>query len=123
MWKRKLALILGVIGGAASALAPLANGQTDSHPYLAADVIGGAVIGGAIWAAIGLGIGALIDASKRRSGKSVVPAFQSQPMPTVGVPEWLPDPSRRFWYRFWNGERWTDEVSSAGRTYTDEPTL
>jgi hypothetical protein len=32
---------------------------------------------------------------------------------------WFPDPLRRFEYRYFNGERWTSDVSSAGARYID----
>ena len=37
------------------------------------------------------------------------------------VPGWYPDPAGRHEYRYWNGWRWTDDVSSHGRQSTDTP--
>lgn len=34
-------------------------------------------------------------------------------------PGWHPDPSGRHQHRFWDGERWTDQVADAGTTGTD----
>jgi hypothetical protein len=34
---------------------------------------------------------------------------------------WHPDPSKRYEMRYWDGEKWTDYVSSQGQTYTDPP--
>jgi hypothetical protein len=30
------------------------------------------------------------------------------------APQWAPDPTRRHDYRYWNGARWTEEVSDRG---------
>jgi hypothetical protein len=124
MWKRRLALILGIVGAVGTALAPLVNKRARDSTHLAASIVVDAAISCVFWGAVGLGIGALIDASKRRSGRALTTAYQAPaPVPMAGVADWLPDPSRRFWYRFWDGERWTADVSSSGRAYTDEPTL
>ena len=34
---------------------------------------------------------------------------------------WHPDPSKRYEMRYWDGEKWTDYVSSQGQTFTDPP--
>jgi hypothetical protein len=42
--------------------------------------------------------------------------------PTSSVPAgWHPDPSKRYEMRYWDGEKWTEYVSSQGQTYTDPP--
>ena len=42
--------------------------------------------------------------------------------PVSSVPAgWHPDPSKRYEMRYWDGEKWTDYVSSQGQTYTDPP--
>jgi hypothetical protein len=52
-----------------------------------------------------------------------VSAPQSAPAQTTpAVPaDWYPDPSRRYEYRYWDGTKWTDNVSRAGVTYKDPP--
>jgi hypothetical protein len=52
-----------------------------------------------------------------------VAATQSSPaQATPAVPaDWYPDPSRRYEYRYWDGTKWTDNVSRAGVTYKDPP--
>lgn len=35
-------------------------------------------------------------------------------------PSWHPDPLRRFEFRYWDGTRWTDHVSSGGRAEVDQ---
>src|SRR5687768_16660972 len=35
------------------------------------------------------------------------------------VPGWQPDPTGRHDYRYWDGSRWTDDVSDAGATPVD----
>jgi Protein of unknown function (DUF2510) len=32
---------------------------------------------------------------------------------------WLPDPMGRYQFRYWNGEEWTDQVSTSGSQETD----
>jgi len=43
------------------------------------------------------------------------------PLRPVG-PQWARDPTRRHDYRFWNGTRWTAEVSDRGMPSTDPVT-
>lgn len=52
-----------------------------------------------------------------------VSAPQSSPaQASPAVPaDWYPDPSRRYEYRYWDGTKWTDNVSRAGVTYKDPP--
>ena len=35
--------------------------------------------------------------------------------------DWYKDPSGRFEYRYWDGTKWTDNVSRAGVAYKDPP--
>lgn len=56
------------------------------------------------------------------------PYAQAQEAPHAGqisgseVPaSWQPDPSRRHELRYWDGNRWTEHVSDAGRQSTDPP--
>lgn len=50
------------------------------------------------------------------------PAFQGAPpqptsaMPPPGLPPagWHPDPSRRHWWRWWDGQDWTEHVADGG---------
>lgn len=37
----------------------------------------------------------------------------------AAVPGWQPDPTGRHDYRYWDGTRWTDDVSDAGATSVD----
>lgn len=42
---------------------------------------------------------------------------------TPSVPaDWYKDPSGRYEYRYWDGQRWTEHVSRAGTVYKDPPT-
>ena len=49
------------------------------------------------------------------------------PAPPTARPEpsaptgWYPDPSRRHQYRYWDGERWTENARDAGQTTIDPP--
>lgn len=38
---------------------------------------------------------------------------------TDNAPEWRPDPTGRFEHRYWDGTKWTDDVSNAGVASTD----
>lgn len=41
---------------------------------------------------------------------------------TPAVPaDWYKDPSGRYEHRYWDGTKWTDNVSRAGVTYKDPP--
>ncbi len=50
-----------------------------------------------------------------------VPAPPPPPLvsPTVRPPEWLPDPTGRHELRYWDGNRWTEHVSTRGETDWD----
>lgn len=49
-------------------------------------------------------------------------ASTSSPATTASIPaDWYKDPSGRFEYRYWDGAKWTDNVSRAGVTYKDPP--
>jgi|SRR5215213_8821905 len=50
------------------------------------------------------------------------PAAASSAATTSSVPAgWHPDPSKRYEMRYWDGDKWTEYVSSQGQTYTDPP--
>lgn len=76
--------------------------------------------------------------AKMRSGTAVSPApaaldpsaessagWASTSSPATTTPsipaDWYKDPSGRFEYRYWDGAKWTDNVSRAGVTYKDPP--
>ena len=40
--------------------------------------------------------------------------------PPAATPGWQPDPSGRFEFRYWNGERWTADVSLHGQRFIDQ---
>ena len=50
-----------------------------------------------------------------------VPVANQSAVPSVPA-DWYPDPARRYEYRYWDGSKWTDNVSRAGVTYKDPPT-
>jgi type IV secretory pathway TrbL component len=45
----------------------------------------------------------------------------SSTTPTVPA-DWYKDPSGRYEYRYWDGQKWTEHVSRAGTVYKDPPT-
>lgn len=50
------------------------------------------------------------------------PVHTTPAQPTPAVPaDWYKDPSGRYEYRYWDGTKWTDNVSRAGVTYKDPP--
>ncbi|MFM8265132.1 MAG: DUF2510 domain-containing protein [Acidimicrobiia bacterium] len=50
----------------------------------------------------------------------VVPTAEAT---TPSVPaNWYKDPTGRFDYRYWDGKKWTDHVSRAGKVSKDPPT-
>jgi hypothetical protein len=51
---------------------------------------------------------------------SASPASSST-TPTVPA-DWYKDPSGRYEYRYWDGQKWTEHVSRAGTVYKDPPT-
>jgi len=44
----------------------------------------------------------------------------SETAPSIPA-DWYKDPSGRFEYRYWDGSKWTDNVSRAGVAYKDPP--
>ncbi len=71
------------------------------------------------WAAVGTQAASSVTPSASPSGPSAsTPVAASTP----AVPaDWYPDPSRRYEYRYWDGTKWTDNVSRAGVMYKDPP--
>jgi hypothetical protein len=45
-------------------------------------------------------------------------AVLHQPSPSMPA-GWHPDPSRRYEFRWWDGEKWTEHVSRSGAQYLD----
>jgi len=53
------------------------------------------------------------------------PLASSTPTPSVvpSVPaDWYKDPAGRYEFRYWDGSKWTENVSRAGVMYKDPPT-
>ena len=75
---------------------------------------------------------AYLSRSKDRSPSAAAPqpaatadigwAASSTAASSATIPaDWYKDPSGRFEYRYWDGFKWTDNVSRAGKTYKDPP--
>jgi tetratricopeptide (TPR) repeat protein len=47
-------------------------------------------------------------------------AAEAPSAPSVPVADWYPDPSGVFQHRYWNGNAWTEHVSSNGVAHMDE---
>ena len=117
----------GVLGGI-GAIAPV---STLGDQVTIVDM----AIGGALWFGIGVGIGTVIDSVRRKRNANVglqgplgqqsppgTPAFPSAaPAAAVTQDGWYMDPYGRFQYRYFHDGAWTDQVSSNGRSYTDQP--
>jgi hypothetical protein len=131
MWKRRLGISLAILGGVAALLAPAARSSERGGDLELGGVVDIA-IGAGLWLLIGSGIGALID---RRRNKVIVPVSAPSPVGSIrsplpartesvgyqGDPGWYRDPFGRFEGRYWNGNAWTSNVASGGRTYEDDP--
>jgi hypothetical protein len=50
-----------------------------------------------------------------------IPVTTQSAVPSVPA-DWYKDPAGRYEYRYWDGSKWTDNVSRAGVTYKDPPT-
>ena len=50
-----------------------------------------------------------------------IPVATQSAVPSVPA-DWYKDPAGRYEYRYWDGSKWTDNVSRAGVTYKDPPT-
>ena len=55
------------------------------------------------------------------SGDTGSTATSSTGTPSVPA-DWYKDPSGRYEYRYWDGQKWTEHVSRAGTVYKDPPT-
>lgn len=57
------------------------------------------------------------------SSGSPTDTVSSVSSPTPSVPaDWYKDPSGRYEYRYWDGQKWTEHVSRAGTVHKDPPT-
>ena len=50
---------------------------------------------------------------------TATPPGSAPNVPTLPPPNWYPDPMKRFEYRYWDGARWTDNVSTGGQQSRD----
>jgi hypothetical protein len=76
----------------------------------------GAVAGVAILVVIAIWIAApitwLVDRNRLDREAARVPGQAGMGLPATGPPPgWQPDPAGRYWWRWWDGQRWTDYVS------------
>ncbi|MEY3680806.1 MAG: hypothetical protein RL547_1419 [Actinomycetota bacterium] len=55
------------------------------------------------------------------SGDTGSTATSSTGTPSVPA-DWYKDPSGRYEYRYWDGQKWTEHVSRSGTVYKDPPT-
>jgi len=57
---------------------------------------------------------------------TTIPTTTPTTTPTTSVPsvpaDWYKDPAGRYDFRYWDGSKWTENVSRAGVSFTDPPT-
>jgi len=60
------------------------------------------------------------------SAETTTPTTTPTMTPTTTVPsvpaDWYKDPAGRYDFRYWDGSKWTENVSRAGASFTDPPT-
>jgi len=60
------------------------------------------------------------------SAETTTPTTTPTMTPTTTVPsvpaDWYKDPAGRYDFRYWDGSKWTENVSRAGVSFTDPPT-
>jgi Protein of unknown function (DUF2510) len=60
------------------------------------------------------------------SAETTIPTTIPTTTPTTTVPsvpaDWYKDPAGRYDFRYWDGSKWTENVSRAGVRFTDPPT-
>ena len=60
------------------------------------------------------------------SAEATIPTTTPTMTPTTTVPsvpaDWYKDPAGRYDFRYWDGSKWTENVSRAGVSFTDPPT-
>ena len=57
------------------------------------------------------------------SDSSVTTTTTTPTTPVPSVPaDWYKDPAGRYDFRYWDGSKWTENVSRAGASFTDPPT-
>ena len=63
-------------------------------------------------------------ATSSDSAETTIPTPTTAPTTTVpSVPaDWYKDPAGRYDFRYWDGSKWTENVSRAGVRFTDPPT-
>ena len=64
---------------------------------------------------------AAAETSSTSTSGATTNATASSTTPSVPA-DWYKDPSGRYEYRYWDGQKWTEHVSRAGTVYKDPPT-
>ena len=64
---------------------------------------------------------AAAETSSATTSSAKAGATASSTTPSVPA-DWYKDPSGRYEYRYWDGQKWTEHVSRAGTVYKDPPT-
>lgn len=63
------------------------------------------------------------DTPSTEAPATVSQSSTSAPSGTPSVPaDWYKDPSGRYDYRYWDGQKWTEHVSRGGTVHKDPPT-
>ena len=64
---------------------------------------------------------AMSTTAAAETSSATTDATTSSTTPSVPA-DWYKDPSGRYEYRYWDGQKWTEHVSRAGTVYKDPPT-
>jgi len=60
-------------------------------------------------------------ATNSDSAEATMPTTTTTTVPSVPA-DWYKDPAGRYDFRYWDGSKWTENVSRAGVSFTDPPT-
>jgi hypothetical protein len=60
-------------------------------------------------------------ATNSDSAEATTPTTTTTTVPSVPA-DWYKDPAGRYDFRYWDGSKWTENVSRAGVRFTDPPT-
>ena len=60
-------------------------------------------------------------ATNSDSAEATTPTTTTTTVPSVPA-DWYKDPAGRYDFRYWDGSKWTENVSRAGVSFTDPPT-
>ena len=120
-WPSWVWAFVGFVLGLLSAV-PMLIATRTTKPRSAGQPAYPAVESGAtsvIWAAPDRMPASVAITVRSSEGAVTVPSGQQYQGQATHPPAWLDDPTGRFASRYWNGSRWTEDVSDGSSTATD----